>query len=136
MMGHALVVCHWRGLVNANVDSALMTYAVGSWGGDIAWINDNEPRVLGSQFQSIQQIIDLHPDHAVVALVPDDAGERLNDFRHPPDAIYIVGADDVGFEPPKNAIQVAIDTPTGPTHPLYSWQVVTCVLYDRFVKDV
>ena len=134
-MSRALVVCHWRGLTAANVDSALMEYAVGSWGASLAWINDDQVRVLGAQFASVDELAALHPDHEIVALVPGDDCETLREFVHPERAIYVIGADDVGFVVPDGARRLAIESATGPAHPLYSWQVATVVLYDRFVKD-
>ncbi|KPJ83940.1 MAG: hypothetical protein AMS19_02545 [Gemmatimonas sp. SG8_23] len=133
-MSSAVVVLHWRGLVSANVDSALLEYAAGSWGAEVAWINSSRERVLGNEFESLEAVLEAYPDHELIALEPGLELELLQDIDHPERAIYVIGADDVGFTPPDGARRIAIDTATGPTHPLYSWQALTAVLFDRMTK--
>jgi hypothetical protein len=134
-MNHALVVCHWRGLMAVNVDSALMEYACASWGATLAWVAKSAPRTLGVQFSNLDRVLEIHPHHTVVSLVPGRGIPTLPEFEHPAQAVYIIGADDAGYDPPSGSVQLAIDTPTGPERPLYSWQVATVLLYDRWLKE-
>lgn len=130
----AIVVGHWRGLHHSHVDSSLFEYAVSAFGGHSAWVLQDDCRCLGEQYDSVDDVVAAYPNHTLVALDADPAATELPVFEHPEDAVYLIGADDVGFAVPVGAERVVIPTAQGLDYPLWSWQVASCLMYDRWVK--
>lgn len=143
----AIVLIHWPGLHHAQVDSAILEYACGTW--DLKMIAvANGPCEVFECYPNIPTVLDFFPSHVPIFMVPESdvpKGETVWGIDelavHPIDALYVVGADggfgyEIPDEYPDNSLFVTIDTPNGPNRSLWSHQVVTVIGYDRFLNRV
>ncbi len=102
----------------------------------------------GSLEDAIKFVKELRPTIEVVyverrALITDRPVQSLKDFKHPKEALYVFGGD---FDPdPQNpeksvcdrveGVVVSIDYPNVDKVALYAQEALSCILYDRYIKE-
>lgn len=136
---------HYRGLQWSHVDPALLEYSASSWGADFIAVFDDKVKLFSEQYTNINAVRTAYPNVKFIFLacadsIPQGHTRRvLHNYNHPPDGIYFIGADDTGFELPRdlnNVDFVTIRCGTGDNRPLWSFQVANVLLYDRFAKSL
>lgn len=139
-----VVLIHWPGLHHSQVDSAIMDQCVATWGAELAAVANGHVKVFRRQYHSLDHAMESMPTKSWVFLVPQSDLPskstpyfRLHEYPHPRDAVYVVGADSgFGFQPPAAGGDfVIIETPHGLNHSMWSYQAISVVLYDRWLKE-
>jgi hypothetical protein len=101
-------------------------------------------RAFPRQYRSIEDAMEAMPTRRFVYLVPESdlptertPHFRLHEYPHPDEVTYVIGADGgFGFDIPDHPEGdfVIIETPTGLNRSMWSFQVASIVLYDRWLK--
>lgn len=138
----SIVLIHWPGLHHSQVDSAIMDHCVGSWDAELAAVVNGPVAPFQWSYESLEEAVRAFPSRTPVFLVPEsDLPEqavytRLHEYPHPECAMYVIGADGgFGFDVPQRGEFVVIETPQGLNHSMWSYQIATIVLYDRWLKE-